>query len=390
MTAATPDRREPIRSPAWFAAAVAAVFAVAVAVRLGSLLRGGGLYGLGNYDDGVHFAAAVGLINGLLPYRDFLLLHPPGVVLALAPFAWLSWAIGEPDAMAVARLSWILLGGVNAALCALVIRPIGRLAAVFAGLVYALMLGAVYVEHTTLLEPPATTLLLLALVITRLLGSDSGITTRHYVIAGLLLGLSPVLKIWGVLAVLVVVGGIVGRRGLRSGLMTLAAAVGSCAAVCLPFFLAAPDQMWRMVVVAQLGRRRAPGSLVRRLDDITGISRWSTGVPQWTALLVVVLALLLVAFVICLIRAELRLVAALLVSHLAIVLSTPMWFLHYAGLSAAPIALTLGGALGAVMTWTRSIRWLPGVLATAAILATLLLAYPLTTLSLGNKAFPGK
>ena len=58
---------------------------------------------MGNYDDGVHFAAALGLVNGLLPYRDFLLLHPPGVVLALAPFAALSWLIGEPDAMAVSR-----------------------------------------------------------------------------------------------------------------------------------------------------------------------------------------------------------------------------------------------------------------------------------------------
>ena len=109
-------------------AALAVVFALAVAVRLAGTFRGAGLYGLGNYDDGVHFAAALGLVNGLLPYRDFLLLHPPGVVLAMAPFAALSWLIGEPDAMAVARVSWMLLGGVNTVLCALVLSPLSRTA----------------------------------------------------------------------------------------------------------------------------------------------------------------------------------------------------------------------------------------------------------------------
>ena len=162
----------------WFGSALAGIFVLAVAVRLTGVLRAAGLYGLGNYDDGVHFAAALGLVNGLVPYRDFLLLQPPGVVLALAPFAALSWLIGEPDAMAVARVSWMLLGGVNAVLCGLVLKPVSRVAGLVAALFYALSIGAVYVEHTTLLEAPATTVLLLALVITRLLGSGYGVPTQ--------------------------------------------------------------------------------------------------------------------------------------------------------------------------------------------------------------------
>ena len=81
--------------------------------------------------------------------------------------------------------------------------------------------GAVYVEHTVLLEPPATIVLLLALVITRALGTGEGIGTAHYVAAGLLLGLSPALKIWGVLAVLVVASALAWRRGLRRGVTVL-------------------------------------------------------------------------------------------------------------------------------------------------------------------------
>ena len=45
------------------------------------------MYGLGNYDDGVYYSAATALVHGQLPYRDFLLLQPPGIAVLLAPFA---------------------------------------------------------------------------------------------------------------------------------------------------------------------------------------------------------------------------------------------------------------------------------------------------------------
>ena len=373
----------------WFGCALAGIFALAVTVRLTGVLRAAGLYGLGNYDDGVHVAAALGLVNGLLPYRDFLLLHPPGVVLCLAPFAALSWLVGEPDAMAVARVSWMLLGGLNAILCGLVLKPVSRVAALVAALFYALSLGAVYVEHTTLLEAPATTALLLAVTITRLLGSAEGIRHRNYALAGLLLGLSPVLKIWGVVAVLVVVATILARRSRRPALISLAAAVASCTALCLPFFVAAPREMWRMVVVAQLARRRAIETTTTRLDDVLGVRQWTGHSDQWTPWLTTMLLVVLAATLLCLMRSELRLVAALMVSHGVLVMTTPLWFLHYAGLTAAPMALTLGGGLAVAMGWSRSVRWLPAVLAGVAVAGILVLGYPMRDVQLGKRVFPG-
>jgi hypothetical protein len=65
--------------------------------------------------------------------------------------------VGEPDAIVVARLCWMAIGGLNAVLCGLVLLPLGRLAAMLTGLMYAVYFGAVYVEHTVLLEPPGTT-----------------------------------------------------------------------------------------------------------------------------------------------------------------------------------------------------------------------------------------
>ena len=46
---------------------LALVFGTAFLGRLVPLLNGGGLYAMGNYDDGVHYAVAMGLVHGLLP-----------------------------------------------------------------------------------------------------------------------------------------------------------------------------------------------------------------------------------------------------------------------------------------------------------------------------------
>jgi alpha-1,2-mannosyltransferase len=382
----------PVRRQApgpWFTVVgLAVVFCVAFAARLIPLLRGGGLYAMGNYDDGVHYAAATGLAHGLLPYRDFLLLHPPGVPLLLVPFASLAEVVGEPDAMVAARLCWMAIGGLNAVLCGLVLLPLGRLAAVLTGLMYAVHFAAVYVEHTVLLESPATTVLLLALVITRTLGHGDGVTTAHYVVAGLLLGLSPTLKIWGVLAVLVVAGGLAWRRGLRRGLTVLLSAVASCTVVCLPFYLPAPRAMWQMVVVDQLSRPRSSLIPAQRIDDVLGLSLWTEQprIHLGTSLLV---ALLLASLTVCLLVAALRLLAALFMSQSLLLAVSPVWYLHYAGVIAAPLVLVLGGGLAVVLQKAATIGpWLPRALASLAALAVLLSAWPLTQLRQG-RPFPG-
>ena len=110
-----------------------ALAAIAFAFRLVPVLRGGGLLGLGNYDDGVYYAAATGLVHGRLPYHDFLLLHPPGMPLLLAPFALGAQLTSDSYGFAAARLAWMLLGAVNALLIWRILRPIGLVAALFGG-----------------------------------------------------------------------------------------------------------------------------------------------------------------------------------------------------------------------------------------------------------------
>ena len=95
------------------------------------------------------------------------------------------------------------------------------------------------------------------------------------------------LKIWGVAAVLVVVVAIWARRGRRPALVTLTASIASCAAVCLLFFLAAPREMWRMVAVAQVGRRRANERVSERLSDVLGVREWGYGSGLWSVWLMI-------------------------------------------------------------------------------------------------------
>ena len=144
-------------SPALLVGALG-VFVVGLVARLVPLLRGGGLTGFNRYDDGVNFSGALGLVHGRLPYRDFLWLHPPGMQLALAPFAASSYLIGEPAAFVVARLGWIVVGSLTAVLVGRLLLPAGWFAGLFGGLFCALFWPAVVSTQTVRLEGVASLL----------------------------------------------------------------------------------------------------------------------------------------------------------------------------------------------------------------------------------------
>ena len=72
---------------------------VALLVRLGSPVVNGSIRGLMEFDDGVNSSGAQHLIAGALPYRDFVIAHPPGVVPLLVPFAALARLLGDARAL---------------------------------------------------------------------------------------------------------------------------------------------------------------------------------------------------------------------------------------------------------------------------------------------------
>lgn len=372
------------------AAAVALVAVVAFTARLLPVLRGAGLYGLGDYDDAVHYGSAVALVHGQLPYHDFLFLQPPGIVLALSPFAALGLLVGDPNGFAAARLGWMLLGGVNALLVVRVLRRQGRAAMLLGGLFYALFPPAIYGEHSTQLEGLATTCILVALLLLTSPPDLTRLPAQHrgwVLLAGAALGVSTGIKIWGLAAVVIAAGWAWKAVNLRqAGTVIVGGAVGATA-VCLPFFLAAPSTMYRMVVLDQLGRPQVKVYPTTRLSQIAGLP----GHPHaLTPLLIAVLVAFTTVVVLAALTPSARLAVALLGGLTLVLLVTPSWFVHYASLIAGPAAVTAG--FGADQLIIRAGRFSPRLaIATALALGVLVAAYvpPGSSVQLGE-TFPGK
>ena len=66
---------------------IAAATVLALGLRVYELSLPGYLFGLTEYDDGSYFGSAVHLVGGILPYRDFVFVQPPGILLLMAPAA---------------------------------------------------------------------------------------------------------------------------------------------------------------------------------------------------------------------------------------------------------------------------------------------------------------
>lgn len=114
-----------------------------------------------DYDEGVYYSTAALWLKGVWPYRDTVLVHPPGLIYALLPIAWL-----PPDwGWAVARLAMTMVGALNVLLIGrLSGRVFGPRAGYLAALCYAIYPEAATSERRILLEPLLNTCVLLMLL----------------------------------------------------------------------------------------------------------------------------------------------------------------------------------------------------------------------------------
>ena len=334
-------------SPALLVAALAAV------VRLGLVLASrGGPGGSFGYDASVYYAASDALLHGRLPYRDFVLLHPPGLGLALTPFAAVGQLLGDHAGFELGNTCFALLASANAGLVVVLARRLGvpSRAALVGGLFSAVWFGAVQAEISARLEPLGSALLLSGL----LLVLPEPVTRRRLVLGGALLGAAVTVKIWWIVPVALVLAWQLARRR-RAALPVLLGAATAAVAVMGPFLLAAPGQMLRMVVTDQLGRPTAGYSRVHRLGDLATVHQAFPRLPGPVLLVLLVLtALLLLAVVTAAMAAERgRLPASLLLVQLVVLLVAPTYFSFYSGYLAVSLALTVALAAGAPGRWTR-------------------------------------
>jgi alpha-1,2-mannosyltransferase len=326
---------------------MAAVAALALVVRTVIELNSGGLSGMVGYDQGVYYSASEAVTWGLLPYRDFLFLHPPGVLVALAPVGLVGRLTRDSLGLELSRVLVVLVGSLNAALVAASARRLGWFAAAVAGTFYALWPPVAMAETQPRLEPFVSLGLLVALAV---LASRSGRVPRAgLVLAGCALGFAVTVKIWAVVPVLVILAAVLLRLGPRALVRVAAPLVATATVICLPFFAAAPSGMFRMVVHDQLVRGRMTTPLHARLAGMFGLTmhvgqRSGVHAPLVPVLVVVGVGLPLVWVML----PVARLAVVLFLTQAAVLLASPSFFAFYAAYLGPALALCVGAGAVAV------------------------------------------
>jgi alpha-1,2-mannosyltransferase len=314
------------------------LFYVALVLRLLVPLTTGGLAGAFGYDASVYYASGAALVHARVPYRDFILLHPPGAMLATAPAAWVGSWTSDQAGFAVVTMLFAAAGAANAVLVAAIARRLGlsRGASMVGGLFYAAWFGAVHAEYQSRLEPLANFLLLCGLL------GYAGIGRRHgrraAILCGAGLGAAACVKVWYAVPLAVVVGWllVVDRRRWAAGRVALGA-VAAITVICGPFLALAPTAMWEMVISWQLGRDQS-----NSLRQVLMLQRLPDAIPSWWLAVAIDGVVLIVAALLVVLARRVptaRLPVALVFAQAAVLVAAPSFLFFYLDL------LTPAGAL---------------------------------------------
>jgi hypothetical protein len=389
--------------------AVAAL--LGLGLRIFQLTRPGYLTGFTQYDDGVYIGNALRLVDGVIPYRDFAMVQPPGSTLLMVPAALGGKAFGSAWALAAARVLTVGADTANVVLAGLLVRHRGPLAAGVASGGYAVYPAALNASQSLFLEPWLNLFCLLGAVLLfdgdRVSGfgpERHGRGRRGALWAGVCFGFAAAVKIWAVFPALIAwVLCLTVRRGRRS---FLGGFVAGLAVPCLPFEILAPGGFGRTVFVSELVQathgRVGANSRVTEITGIIGLS--SAGVNPRTWLGYTAAAVLLLFVITAWLRARragsratdldwFALVATVVVTGM--LFSPSEWYVHYAAF-AGPFLLVLVGLSAARLFSAgtvkpgkkpRRIRLIP-VAAVFAVLAIAAMAAAdgdnITTLSPGR------
>jgi hypothetical protein len=207
-------------------------------IRLYALLGAGGLLGAASsYDDGVYFSASALLLRGVLPYRDFVFVHPPGILYFLGIVSWLA---DPAHAFAAARVLMCAAGGVNVLLVGLLAaRAAGPFGGIVAAALYAIFPDAVNAERSAYLEP-VLNLACLSAMLTR---------ERRPLLGGFLCGAACAVKLWGGIWIIAVLATM-----KRDRLRFLAGAIAAGVVFVVPIALPALDAFVSQTLVFQFSR----------------------------------------------------------------------------------------------------------------------------------------
>ncbi len=230
-----------------------------------------------DYDEGVYFSAASYLLQGVLPYRDFVFVHPPTLLFFVAlTSAWTAKFLGVAGAFGLARWIAALLGALNTYLVGRVVWRGGvPWAALLSAAFYATYSEVVQVERGAFLEPLLNLVCLLLVL---------SVTNKKVVLAAVLGGLALSIKLWAGIWVL---GALWAIEGTRGRVRFLAIATATATVFVLPLALLSPAAFFTEVGLFHAWR--PPDGTVARLERLTQIVSVRHLASPLLALLAVVL-----------------------------------------------------------------------------------------------------
>jgi alpha-1,2-mannosyltransferase len=263
--------------------AIAAATLLALGLRLWQLGRPGYLLGLTEYDDGPYFGSAVHLVQGVLPYRDFVLVQPPGITLLMTPAALAGKLTGTAWAMAAGRLLTALASTAGVVLTGLLVRHRGVIVTTVACGFLAVYPDSVAAAHTVLVEPWLAAFCLAGAV--AVFDGDRLAGRRRLAWGGAAFGFAGAIEAWAIVPVLVVLVLCFSRsrashpppaclpRLRRAATFAGGVAAGFLIPV-LPFAAAAPERFYQSLIVAQIGPRAAVTRvpIYARLTEMSGLT----------------------------------------------------------------------------------------------------------------------
>ena len=261
-------------SPAGLAILTATV--LALALRLFLVTRAGFLTsGTVEYDDGVYLGAALRLLHGALPYKDYAFVQPPGIVVVALPGAALGTLTSQATGLAAARILSVLASTACVPLAGRLVRHRGAVACVVTAGLLAVYPADVLSGRTLLLEPWMNLACLLAANAAFREGRLA--SPRWLAWAGVAFGCGIAIKFWATVPAAVLLAAcLIARppaetsRARRAGAL-VGGTVGGFAVLAGPFALADPAGFIRETLLDQVSRVGSYTPLSLRLAHLTGL-----------------------------------------------------------------------------------------------------------------------
>src|SRR5215471_19212230 len=219
-------------------AAIISTSLIALALRLW-ILFSAGLMSVTQYDDGPYFGSAVRLVHGVLPYRGYAFVQPPGITLVMSPAALESYVGGTAWALAAGRFLSVLAGAAAVVLAGLLVRHRGVLAVLLTCGIMTIYPPAAAASRTVLLEPWLV-LFCLAGAVAVFDGDRITASTRRLAWGGVLFGFAGAIKVWAIVPVLVLA--VLCLPNLRRAAVFAGGVAAGFLVPVLPFALAAPGR----------------------------------------------------------------------------------------------------------------------------------------------------